>query len=160
MERLEKEGKCHKMRGVLFVVGFLFFVVFGVQAGEFPPQGSKPLSQILVSAKKVAPGVVTQAEFDDGVWKVEVCEAKACKELYLDPVSARVRHQANATAEEDVPPPKGLSLATIVKGVERSGLGMVTDAEFDDGVWKIKLNKGGQEREIEVDAETGRPIRR
>jgi uncharacterized membrane protein YkoI len=39
---------------------------------ELPPRGSRPLSAIVRSLEQQEPGVVTEVEFDDGFWEVEI----------------------------------------------------------------------------------------
>ena len=66
------------------------------QAGWFsdesPPANAKPLSEIIKSVEDKGYKTITELEFDDGVWKVEVHQPDG-KEVHIkvDPVSGAIR---------------------------------------------------------------------
>ena len=66
------------------------------QAGWFsdesPPANAKPLSEIVKSIEDKGYKTITELEFDDGVWKIEVHQPGG-KEVHIkvDPVSGAIR---------------------------------------------------------------------
>lgn len=55
--------------------------------GELPPEEGKPLSTIIESLEKQNLGTITNVEFDDGLWDVEIQKDGAETELRIDPKS-------------------------------------------------------------------------
>lgn len=125
-----------------------------VWAGEVPPAGSKPLSEILRSVEQHKPEVISKAEFDDGVWEVKACDAGACQKLYIDPKSGAEKRRRK-TDSEHLPPAGAMPLSTVVQSIEKQGLGEITEVEFEDGSWEVKLRKDGHKAKLFVDPLTG-----
>jgi hypothetical protein len=139
-----------------FLFGFsLFLATLSIAwAGELPPPGSKPLSAILKSVEGQLLGVITSTDFDDGCWEIKVCKARACQKLYLDPRSGEEKRRRNADSDE-IPPANAMLLSTIIQSVEASGLGTITEVDFDDGFWEVELRKDGQKIKQAIDPRTG-----
>jgi hypothetical protein len=59
---------------------------------EVPPANAKPLSEIIKAVEDKGYKTITEVEFDDGVWKIEV-QQPGGKEVHIkvDPVSGGVR---------------------------------------------------------------------
>ena len=59
---------------------------------ESPPANAKPLSEIIKSVEDKGYKTITELEFDDGVWQVEVHQPDG-KEVHIkvDPVSGAIR---------------------------------------------------------------------
>lgn len=62
--------------GTMIMVGLLALWVWPVQAGWFsderPPAGAKPLSEIIKMLEDQGLTGISDVEFDDGLWKIEV----------------------------------------------------------------------------------------
>ena len=123
-------------------------------AGELPPAGSKPLSEIVKAVEGKKLGVIAQAEFDDGRWEVTVCEASACQKLYLDP-AAGTEQRRRKTDSDELPPADAKPLSAIVQAVEARGAGSISEVEFDMGHWEFALRKDGRKSKLVVDPRTG-----
>ena len=146
--------KSKSITSILF--GFsLFLATLSIAcASELPPPGGKPLSAILKSVEGQLLGVITSTDFDDGWWEVKVCKAHACQKLYIDPKSGEEKRQREADSDE-IPPENAMLLSTIIQSVEASGLGIITEVDFDDGSWEVDLRKDGREIELAIDPRTG-----
>lgn len=59
---------------------------------ELPPANAKPLSEIIKAVEDKGSKTITDVEFDDGVWKIEVHQPDG-KEVHIeiDPISGTVR---------------------------------------------------------------------
>lgn len=123
-------------------------------ASDIPPSGSQALSEILKSVELQKIGAFSEAEFDDGLWELKVCNIAACQKLYIDPVTGMEKHRRNTDAD-DLPPAGAMPLSTIVHSVEARGLGVITDVDFDDGVWEFDLRKDGRKTRLNIDPLTG-----
>lgn len=118
------------------------------------PADNQPLSAILRMVEERQPGSIVEAELEDGLWEVKVCDADGCQNLYLNPRSGEeVRRRKAGFAE--APPAGALPLSTIVQSVEALGLGFIEEVEFDDGAWEFELHKDGRETKLIVDPLTG-----
>ena len=56
-----------------------------------PPSNGKPASTIARSVEESKVGVITELEFDDSQWEVQVRAEQGRAKLYIDPISADVR---------------------------------------------------------------------
>ena len=54
-------------------------------------------------------------------------------------------------AAAEMLPAKALPLSTILTGLEKAGLTMIVDANFDDGVWEVEGMRGNRAVEVHVD---------
>lgn len=58
---------------------------------ETPPANAKPLSVIIKTVEDRHYGTITEVEFDDGKWKIEVHQAGGKeKEIHVDAVSGQI----------------------------------------------------------------------
>ena len=61
---------------------------------ETPPANAKPLSQIIKSVEDRHYGTITEVEFDDGKWEIEVHQAGGKeKEIYVDAISGQITRE-------------------------------------------------------------------
>jgi hypothetical protein len=146
-----------KSKGILptlLVFGLLLAPLSVAGAGELPSPGSMPLSAILKSLEEQGLGVITEAEFDDGLWEVKICDAGACQKLYIDPMSGEEKRRRE-TGSDEIPPADAMPLSTIVQSVDAGGLWVVTEVHFDDGFWEVELRKAGRKVKLAIDPRTG-----
>jgi hypothetical protein len=146
--------KSNSILTVLSVFGLLLAPLSGAGAGELPPPGTKPLSAILKLVEDQRIGSISVAEFDDGLWEVEVCDAEACQKLYLDPLTGEEKRRRKTDSDE-IPPANSMPISTIIHSVEDRGLGAVTEVDFDDGVWEVELLKDGRKIKLAMDPMNG-----
>ena len=59
---------------------------------ELPPANAKPLSEIIKVVEDKGYKVISEIEFDDGIWKIEAHQADG-KEVHIkvDPLSGAIR---------------------------------------------------------------------
>ncbi len=122
---------------------------------DLPPTGSKPLSVILKSVEEQKLGIIREAEFDHGLWEVKVCEAGACQELYIDPMSGKEKRRKRSDIGE-IPPANAMPISKIVQSIEARRLGVIEEIELDHGFWEIELYKEGRKIKLAVDPNTGK----
>ena len=60
----------------------------------------------------------------------------------------------------DMPPPDGKPLSLILKSVEEQKLGSITEVEFDDGLWEVKVCGAAACQKLHIDARSGDERRR
>jgi hypothetical protein len=59
---------------------------------ERPPAGAKPLSEIIRAVEDQGLGVITEVEFEDGVWKIEIHKPDGGEvDLRIDPMSGQAQ---------------------------------------------------------------------
>jgi hypothetical protein len=59
---------------------------------ERPPAGTKPLSEIIRALEDQGLGGITEVEFDDGVWKIEVHQPDGKElDIRVDPMSGQIQ---------------------------------------------------------------------
>ncbi|MDW7774044.1 MAG: PepSY domain-containing protein [Desulfobulbaceae bacterium] len=138
---------------VLLASGLFFILPATAGTSELPPPDSKSLSAILQALEAQKSGVITEAEFDDGLLEVKVCDAGDCRKLYIDPISGEEKRRKK-TGSEETPPANAIPLSTIVESVESRGLGIITEVEFEKGFWEIEL-RNGRKIELNIDPVTG-----
>lgn len=139
---------------ILWAFGLLLTPLSVAWAGDLPPSGSKSLSEILKSVEQQKLGVISEAEFDDGLWEVKICDAGACQKLYIDPRSGMEKRRRK-TDSDDMPSAGAMPLSTVVQSVEARGLGIITEVEFDDEFWEIEVRKNGRKIKLALDPRTG-----
>lgn len=130
-----------------------------VCADELPPSNSKLLSAILKSIEAQNLGIVTNVEFDDAYWEVEIYKAGAETKLYVDAISGEIKRQDTDDVDGELPPEKGKPLSAIVESLEKQNLGTITSIEFDEGVWDVEIRDDGAETELKIDPMSGDRIR-
>jgi len=124
-------------------------------ADDQPPSGARPLSGILASLEDTDVGVITKAEFDDGYWEIKAVKNGQRTKLYVHPDTGQIDRRKSENNDDDVPPSDALRLSEIVKGVEQRGVGVITEVEFDDSRWEIKVRDNGKRVDLRVDPRTG-----
>lgn len=143
------------IRSLLLVVSVLLATMAIIGAGELPPPGSKPLSAILKSVEGQELGVIMSAEFDDSWWEVKVCKSLDCLKLYIDPRSGGEKRRETDDSDDELPPENIKPLSAIIQSLEDRNLGIITDVEFDEEFWKVKLCKDGRKIKLDIDPRTG-----
>lgn len=145
------------LSAMLLGTGLLLTVLMAAQAGEVPPKDGKPLSELIKSVEDQKAGVITEVEFDDGLWEVEVHKGSTKTEFCLDPKSGKVIRQQNSTDRREALPPKdGKPLSAIVKSLEGQKVGVITEVEFDDGYWEVTVRRDGQKIKMDIDPMSGK----
>ncbi len=138
---------------LLVVFGLLLTPLSVAGAPELPPPGGLPLSAILKSVEEQKLGLITEAEFDDGLWEVKVCDTGVCQKLYIDPRSGEEKRRRK-TESDETPPADAMPLSLIVHSLEGRGLGIIQEVEFDDGYWEVELRRDGRKIKLAVDPRT------
>lgn len=65
-----------------------------------------------------------------------------------------------AALADEVPPLGSKPLSLILKMVEEQKLGSITDAEFDDGLWELKVCATAVCQKLYIDPKSGTEVRR
>lgn len=68
----------------------LAFASSAALAGDKPPEGSKPLSEIVLKLEQAGYGPFEEIEFDDGRWEIDVYRNGEKRELHVDPKTGEV----------------------------------------------------------------------
>lgn len=147
------------MKGTTMLIGagVLLTTVLAVQAKDIPPKDGKPLSEIVKSVDDKKIGVMTEVEFDDGLWEVELHKGTAETKLYIDPKSGKVNRQRDSADVHEVLPPKDAKpLAEIIRSLEDQKVGTITKVEFDDGFWEVTVRKDGKKVKMDIDPKSGK----
>jgi Peptidase propeptide and YPEB domain len=139
---------------ILLVSSLLLAPLSLAGANDLPPMGSKPLSIILRSVEEQKLGVIREAEFDHGLWEVDVCDAGACQELSIDPMSGKEKGRRKSDLGE-IPPANAMPISKIVQSIEARRLGVIEEIELEHGFWEIELRKEGRKIKLAVDPDTG-----
>jgi hypothetical protein len=84
-----------KFPGFAIVVSSLVASTFVARADWFrdspPPPNAKPLSSIIKTVEDRGFGTITEVEFEDGKWEIELHRASGKEiEIHVDPVSGQV----------------------------------------------------------------------
>jgi uncharacterized membrane protein YkoI len=59
---------------------------------ETPPAGAKPLSEVIRMLEDQGVRTITEIEFEDGVWKIEVHQPDGTEvDLKVDPMTGQIR---------------------------------------------------------------------
>lgn len=62
---------------------------------------------------------------------------------------------AQARDKDEIPPATAKPLSEIVESLEAEGHTTITDIDFDDWLWVVRVYKAGLEFELRVDPVTG-----
>lgn len=138
------------------VAGLFFIAILGPAFGDVPHLKTMPLSAIIRSIETGQYGSIKSIEFDDGLWEAEVCK-DTCSKLYIQPQSGAIARTEREDAEKELPPQGSLPLSKIVASLEEQKLGVITEVEFDDGFWEVKIRKNGTRTKLDIDPKTGQP---
>ncbi len=81
---------------IAMIVGLVALAAWSAGAGWFsderPPAGAKPLSDIIRMVEDQNLGAITEVEFEDGVWKIEVHKPEGGElDLRVDPMSGQIQ---------------------------------------------------------------------
>lgn len=99
---------------------------------------NQPLSRILETAIEAHPGVLTEAELDEGVWEIKSCDTKACTKIYINPSDGKIR-STKKTGYSNLPNKDAEPLLNIVKRIEAAAVGDIVEIEFKRNQWHIDL---------------------
>ena len=82
-------GRCARLIGALALLAPLSACAWF--ADEQPPANAKPLSEIIKSLEDQGFKIMTEIEFEDGAWEIEVHQADGSEvELIVDAVSGAI----------------------------------------------------------------------
>jgi hypothetical protein len=128
---------------MLWLLCLLFFpMVFNTillaKGDDIPPVGSLPLSVLLKDAELRESGFITEAEFENGLWEIELSKTGEGLKLYYDPMNGEVVRQKNRRSSEEVSG-EGMLISAIVQSLEHIGLGHIVEVELEDGLWGVEL---------------------
>lgn len=136
------------MKKMIFLINVVSAFIIAsfcmVNAADIPPSNGKPLSTIIKSVEDKTKATITEAEFDDGYWEVEINKNNVCRKLYLDPTTGNELRRKYIRCDDDLPPAGSLPLSTIIRYVEDHEKGIIVEVEFDDGLWEFKLIQNGR----------------
>lgn len=81
-----------KLVSGIFVIGVVSSVIAVSQAfaGERPPEGSKPLVEIIQALESQGYEPITEISMDDGVWEVEAYKNNEERELRVNPLTGEI----------------------------------------------------------------------
>jgi len=65
---------------------------------------------------------------------------------------------AAARDKDEIPPANAIRLSEIIRSLESQGHTVITDIDFDDWQWIVRVYKAGFEFEIRVDPVTGKTL--
>ena len=65
---------------------------------------------------------------------------------------------AAARDKDEIPPANAMRLSEIVTSVEKQGHTVITDIDFDDWKWIVRVYKAGLEFEIVIDPVSGETL--
>lgn len=115
----------------LFATGLLF-------APWQTALANQPLSRILETAINAHPGVLTEAELDEGIWEIKSCDAQTCTKIYINPADGKIR-STKKIDYSNLPNKDSESLLSIVKRIEAAAVGDIVEIEFKRNQWNIDL---------------------
>ncbi|ADJ28184.1 PepSY domain-containing protein [Nitrosococcus watsonii] len=79
-----------KLATIISIFSVLTILPAMVLAGDKPPQDGKPLSEIVKSLEEQGFKQISEIEFDDGKWEVDVYKDNQKRELEVDPSSGEI----------------------------------------------------------------------
>jgi len=111
-----------------------------------------------VEAKKV--GLVKEAELDDGLWEIKAINPYGDVAIfYLDPrTGSVVKEKTDTERHADKPTSDDKPLSEILAMIEKNEKTPVSEIEFDDGIWKVKLRSETDRTEFHLDPKTGQKL--
>lgn len=122
-----------------------------------PPADAAPVSKIVAALVEREPkAIVVAIEFDDDVWEADARLGEAWWTIDLNPKDGSEVRREKGDAEE-TPPENAKPLAEILAGLE-SEVGVIEEAEFDDGLWEIEARKDGRKVKVKVDPVSGERV--
>lgn len=130
-----------------------------------PAKGALTVGQAIARARKAVRGTVESAELSRSVWEVDLLTPSGDWRRVLVSASGRVTKRRTGSGDsEEISSLRSarVSAARAAALAARSGSWTVTSVEFEDDdsdrpAWEVELrSKKGAEREVLVDAATGR----
>jgi hypothetical protein len=139
----------------VWIAGVLVTLAAAAGAGEPPPADGMRLSAIVKAVEAKDVGIITGAEFDDGLWEVKTRQGKTAAKPYLDPRSGAQKRRKAEDADDEMPPAGSKPLSEIIRALEEQSIGVITSVEFDDGYWEVEFRRDGAKRKLDIDPRTG-----
>jgi len=65
---------------------------------------------------------------------------------------------AGARDRDEIPPANGKPLSEVIRSIEAEGHRVITDVDFDENVWIVRVYKRGLEFELRLDPVTGETL--
>ena len=126
-------------------------------AGAVPPESSKPLSEVLQKVEGQGYAALTEASFDDGVWEIEALHDGKPVEIHVNPQTVEIVSEHPEEAHDKLPQ-DAKSLTAIAKQLEQDGYQSIESIDFDRTGWEAEVVNNGQERELILDAKSGKVL--
>ncbi len=144
-------------RAVVLISAALIVLAANTANAESPPTGSQPLSAVLESVEKSPTAVVVSADFERGRWEIVACsdDGKTCRELYVDPITAREQRSSRVSPSDAHAPRGGKSASQLARSIEERKLGVITELEYEDARWEASLRGDGVRAKLYLDPATG-----
>ena len=122
-------------------------------ASSRPPDGSKPLSEILQGIEQRAGEVVFSAEFGSRSWEILACQAggRGCRAIDVNPQTGEERSSSPEDASDTLPPSNGKTASQIARSIEDRNLGVITELEYDDPQWEAQVRPERGHAKLYVD---------
>lgn len=144
------------IRNILSVYFILAFSIFLISESA-KAQDKILLSTILKSIEEREPGVIANAEYDEDLWEIEICDSGKCQKLYIDPITGQ-EIRRRSTDEKDIPQPNSVLISVIAAKIESTNGGKIKEIEFDDGYWEAEIKKDGQRNKLYFNSATGEQV--
>lgn len=125
-----------------------------VSAGDFPPETSKPLSEVLKTLENLSLQDFTEVDFDHGHWEIEAIRKGAAVEVFVDPQSTKIVHEESDDHHTALPA-GAKSLSAIAKQLEDAGYRAIAEIDLEGMAWEIDALRSGTRYELRVDVRSG-----
>ncbi len=123
-----------------------------------PPEGARPIVEIVEQLEKQGYGPFSELDFDDGNWEVEVYKGDAPYELTVDPRNGKVLAEFRGDAEPR-PPRDAQPLSQILRSVLKAGYTDIHDVSFERRYWELEAFRDNGKYEVHVQPATGEILR-
>jgi hypothetical protein len=107
------------------------------------------LSQLGRELERAGYEGVYEAEWTDGLWQFLAMGGGDLEVITLDPYTGQL------LSRESLRPAPEMSFSTVINRIEKEGYTMISDVEFEDGVWEIEATKDGETAELVVEFVSG-----
>ncbi len=125
---------------------------------DWPPGDGKPLSEIVAMVERLETGRIYEAEFDDGLWEVKIRKGNQFQKIYFAPRSGEEVRRKRVKPDE-TPPSGAMALSAIIRSVEAQSLGVITEAEFEDDFWEVKIYSKREKIKLYINPLSGETVR-
>ena len=125
---------------------------------DWPPGDGKPLSEIVAMVERLEAGRIYEAEFDDGLWEVKIRKGNQFQKIYFAPRSGEEVRRKRVKPDE-TPPSGAMALSAIIRSVEAQNLGVITEAEFEDDFWEVKIYSKREKIKLYINPLSGETVR-